>query len=200
MTQSAERADHHPIDDTQVIMVIRNAEKPNHTGPHGVTADGEFDHNSLTVSGWLRAGALVGLFAPFRGEPPVGLRRPDTVYASAYEEGHSKRSVQTVTALAARLGLEVVRRYTSGDESHLAKELSSRPGATVVCWSHDSIHKLTEHLGDVTPVPPAHWPADRFDVVWTFTRNGAGWTFAQVPQMLLAGDLPYPIANAPTAG
>ena len=29
MTQSAERADHHPIDDTQVVMVIRNAEKPN---------------------------------------------------------------------------------------------------------------------------------------------------------------------------
>jgi hypothetical protein len=40
-----------------------------------------------------------------------------------------------------------------------------------------------------------HWPGDRFDVVWTFTRNGNGWRFAQVPQMLLPGDLPYPITD-----
>jgi hypothetical protein len=182
--------------DAQVIMVIRNAEKPNHTGsPHGVTAEGEFDHHSLTVNGWIRAGALVGLFAPFRGEPPAGLRRPDTVYGSAFEEGHSKRSVQTVTPLAARLGLDVVRRYTAGDEAHLAKELSARPGAAVVCWSHEATHKIIEHLGEVTPLPPTHWPADRYDLVWTFTRTTDGWTFAQIPQMLLPGDLPYPIAD-----
>jgi len=185
----------HPAEVIQVIMVIRHAERPNHTGPHGVTAEGEFDQHSLTVTGWIRAGALVGLFAPFRGEPPEGLRRPDTVYGSAYEEGHSKRSVQTVTPLAARLGLDVVRRYAAGDESHLARELTARPGAAVVCLNHESIHKLVEHLGDVTPLPPAHWPSDRYDVVWTFTRNGTGWTFAHVPQVLLPGDLPYPIAD-----
>jgi hypothetical protein len=177
-------------------MLIRAAEKPSHSGsPNGVTAEGDYDRYSLTVNGWIRAGALVGLFAPSREEPPEGLRRPDTVYASAYEEGHSKRPVQTVTPLAARLGLEVVRRYTAGDEGHLAKELTSRPGAAVVSWNHEAIHKIVEHLGDITPLPPALWPADRYDVVWTFTRKGTGWTFAQVPQMLLPGDLPYPIAD-----
>ena len=40
---------------------------------------------------------------------------------------------------------------------------------------------------------PQEWPDDRFDVVWTFTRDGTGWRFAQVPQLLLAGDRPDPI-------
>jgi hypothetical protein len=199
MSSSAELSEHwyHSAEESQLIMLIRNAEKPNHSGtsPHGVGAEGEFDNYSLTVNGWLRAGALVGLFAPFRGEPTRGLRRPDTVYGAAFEEGHSKRAVQTVSPLAARLGREVVRRFGTGDEGHLAKELSSRPGAAVVCWAHEGIHKIIEHLGEITPVPPAHWPGDRYDVVWTFTRNGTGWTFAQVPQMLLAGDLPYPITD-----
>jgi len=185
-----------PPQDNHVIMMIRHAEKPNHSGsPHGITPDGEFDRHSLTVNGWIRAGALVGLFAPSRGEPPAGLYRPDTVYGTAYEEGHSKRSVQTVTPLAARLGLDVVKRYAGGDEAHLAKELSVRPGATVVAWNHEAIHKIAEHLGEVTPAPPEHWPSDRYDVVWTFTHNGHGWRFTQVPQMLLPGDLPYPIVD-----
>jgi hypothetical protein len=47
----------------------------------------------------------------------------------------------------------------------------------------------------VSPPRPVHWQGDRFDVVWTFTRNGNGWRFAQVPQMLLPGDLPYPITD-----
>jgi hypothetical protein len=127
-------------------MIIRHAEKPHHSSsPHGINAEGDHDGHSLTVDGWLRAGALVGLFAPSRGEPPVGFRRPDTIYGSAYEE--------------------------------------------------EAIHKIAEHLGEVSPPPPVHWPGDRFDVVWTFTRNGNGWRFAQVPQMLLPGDLPYPITD-----
>jgi hypothetical protein len=100
-----------------------------------------------------------------------------------------------VIPLAARLGLDVVKRDAAGDEAHLARELSARPGATVVSWHHEAIHKIAEHLGEVSPPPPVHWQGDRFDVVWTFTRNGNGWRFAQVPQMLLPGDLPYPITD-----
>jgi hypothetical protein len=184
-----------------VVMIIRHAEKPGHAGiPRGITPEGNFDRHSLTVNGWIRAGALVGLFAPSRGEPPAGLYRPHTVYGAAYENGHSKRSVQTVTPLAARLGLDVVRRYAAGDEAHLARELTSRPGATVVAWNHENIHRIAAELGEVTPAPPAHWPRDRYDIVWTFTRNGNGWRFAQVPQMLLPGDLPYPIVDLVPTG
>jgi hypothetical protein len=31
-------------------------------------------------------------------------------------------------------------------------------------------------------------------MIWTFTRDGDGWRFEQVPQLLLAGDQPEPIA------
>jgi hypothetical protein len=185
-----------PVEAEQVIMIIRHAEKPGRSGsPKGVSPEGEFDKHSLTVNGWLRAGALVGLFAPARGEPPSGLYRPDTVYGPAHREGHSKRSAQTVAPLAARLGLDVVQRYAVGDEAALARELRARPGAALVSWKHESLHKIIENLGEVSPAPPEHWPNDRFDVVWTFTRHGTGWRFAQVPQFLLPGDLPYPIAD-----
>jgi hypothetical protein len=179
-----------------VVMIIRHAEKPHPSGnERGIKPDGEVDRFSLTVNGWIRAGALVGLFAPSRGEPPAGLHRPDTVYGPACEEGHSKRSVETVMPLAARRGLDVITRYAAGEEEQLARELTARPGATVVAWKHESIHKIVEHLGDVIPAPPTHWPADRYDVVWTFTRDGKCWRFTQVPQMLLPGDLPYAITD-----
>ena len=187
-------------DDDQLIMIIRHAEKPDPSGSvQGTTSEGDPDKRSLTVRGWLRAGALVGLFAPARGGPPAGLRRPDTVYASSYEGGRSRRSVQTVEPLADRLGLHVVRRYTAGDEAPLAEELAQRPGATVVSWHHTSIPKIARQLGEVTPLPPPAWPSDRFDVVWTFTREGPGWRFAQVPQLLLPGDLPHPIIDSAAA-
>lgn len=179
-----------------VLMIIRHAEKPRHgDGPHGITPDGETDKHSLTVDGWVRAGALVGLFAPSRGKPAAGLSRPDTVYGAGFGRGQSKRSVQTVTPLAARLGLDVINRYAEGDEARLAKELTARPGATVVSWHHEAIPEFADHLGEVAPLPPRHWPGDRFDVVWVFTYNGGGWRFAQVPQLLLPGDLPYPIVD-----
>jgi hypothetical protein len=182
-----------------MIILIRHAEKPLHSSgsPHGVNPDGRQDPHSLTVTGWIRAGALVELFARSRGEPPAELGRPDTIYGSAYAGGHSKRSVQTVTPLAARLGLEVVKRYAAGDEAHLAKEISTRPGTTLIAWHHEDICKIAHHLGDVHPTPPSRWPHDRFDVIWTFTHAGRGWRFAQIPQLLLPGDLPYPIAYDP---
>jgi broad specificity phosphatase PhoE len=180
---------------TRMIILIRHAEKPLHPSgsPHGVDPEGREDPHSLTVTGWIRAGALVELFAPSRGEPPAELRRPDTIYGSAHAGGHSKRSVQTVTPLAARLGLEVIKRYAAGDEAQLTREISRRPGITLVAWHHEAIHKIAEHLGEANPTPPRHWPHDRFDVIWTFTPDGDGWRFSQIPQLLLPGDLPYPI-------
>jgi hypothetical protein len=187
-------------DDTRMIMLIRHAEKPLHPSgsPHGVDPDGRHDPHSLTVTGWIRAGALVELFAPSHGGSSAQLRRPDTIYASAHAGGHSKRSLQTVGPLAARLGLEVVKRYGAGDEAHLVKEISARPGATLIAWHHEALHGIGRHLGEVDPSPPGYWPADRFDLVWTFTPDEHRWRFAQVPQLLLPGDLPYPIAAHPT--
>ena len=122
-----------------MIMLIRHAEKPLHptSSPHGVNPDGQADPHSLTVKGWIRAGALVELFAPSRGDSPAELRRPDTIYASAHAGGHSKRSLQTVGPLAARLGLEVVKRYAAGDEAHLARD-QEPPRRHLVAWHHEA--------------------------------------------------------------
>ena len=49
-------------------------------------------------------------------------------------------------------------------------------------------------LGDAGAAP--HWLYERYDVVWAFDRRGEGrnsWSFAQVPQLLLAGDSAEPI-------
>jgi hypothetical protein len=96
------------------------------------------------------------------------------------------------------VGLEVVKRYAAGDEFRLAKEISTRAGATLIAWHHEAIHKIGHHLGTVNPTPPDHWPPDRFDVIWTFTPAEHGWRFAQIPQLLLPGDLPYPITARST--
>ncbi|MEV5505340.1 hypothetical protein [Streptomyces orinoci] len=174
-------------------MIIRHGEKPDEDGdhaPYGVTEDGKHNSHALLVRGWQRAGALVGLFAPDGGtEPRAGLRRPTAVYAAAPHPGEKGlRPSETVTPLAAKLGVRLNLSYRTDDEAKLARELAARKGATLVSWEHHRISDIVHGLGQVRPAPPAKWPDDRFDLVWVFTREGSGWRFAQVPQLLLAGD------------
>ena len=77
-----------------MIMILRHAEKPKSGRPHGIDFDGVHDHNSLTVAGWVRAGAMVELFAPVTREPAPGLRRPDAIYGTAFHGGRSRRAFQ----------------------------------------------------------------------------------------------------------
>jgi len=178
----------------QVIMLIRHAEKPLPSGrASGISPAGRPDGRSLTVDGWQRAGALVELFAPARGNPPAGLRRPDAVYASAARNGRSRRSFETVEPLARQLGVGVIDRYAPGEEAKLVGDLVSRPGASLVSWHHKSLTKIIDNLGEIAPTPPRLWPRDRYDMVWVFVRVGDGWRFSQVPQLLLPGDQPVPI-------
>lgn len=175
-----------------MIMIVRHAEKPTAANDHhGVRPDGEHDKHSLTVRGWMRAGALVGLFAPQHGEPGRGLAVPDAIYAAGHTGDGSRRSVQTVTPLAEWLGLPVHDRWEAGAEADLATALADRRDTVLVAWHHEAIPEIVSALGSIA-VP--EWPDTRFDVVWTFTRVGTDWRFAQVPQLLLAGDLPEPIA------
>lgn len=174
-------------------MIIRHAEKPEPHRIHGVGPGGGHDRRSLTVDGWVRAGLLVELFAPITGGPVRGLRRPDAIYGAAAHGGHSRRSIQTVAPLAARLGIEVDRRFANGEEQALVRELRDRTGASLVAWHHENIPTIAAELGRVTPKPPESWPSDRFDVVWTFVRSGGGWAFDQVPEQVMAEDAAEPI-------
>ncbi|WP_228554415.1 hypothetical protein [Catenulispora pinisilvae] len=189
-----------------VLMIIRHAEKPTGSGaPYGLTSDGTQDSHSLTIQGWTRAGALAALFDPRDAAgspvaPRAGLARPGTVAASVPGTGgsNSKRPEETVTPTAAALGVTLSTQFSVGQEAELAGWLTGPTGPsgpTLVAWEHQHIPDIIAHLGPVTPTPPKSWPGERFDIVYVFTRvSGGGWTFTQVPQMLLAGDLPTPIS------
>ncbi len=184
---------------TATIMIIRHAEKPPASAaPYGVQADGTQDGESLTTVGWARAGALAGLFAPRTATGAFtqvrdGLLRPTTIFAADPGAKGSKRPQQTVTALAALLGLTPDLTYRKGDEADLAGKLHSVTGAVLVAWEHESIGDILAGLGTITPAPPTDWPDPRFDVVYVLTGSGSAWSFRQVPQMLLAGDSAHPI-------
>ena len=47
--------------------------------------------------------------------------------------------------------------------------------------------------GGARPAAPS-WPGSVFDIVFVFTRRVEGWNFAQVRQVLLAGDSTKPIS------
>lgn len=178
-----------------MIMIIRHGEKPKESGkkpPFGITEDGEQNDHALLVRGWQRAGALVTLFAPEGGKVREGLRRPDAVYAAGPHPGaKGLRPSETVAPVAAKLGVRTNVTYRTGDEKALAKELAGRHGCTLVSWEHNAITEIVKGLGgEVRPSPPKNWPDARFDLVWVLVRSGSGWTFTQVPQLLLAGDSP----------
>jgi hypothetical protein len=177
-----------------LIMIIRHGEKPPASGgPQGIDADGKPDTQSLTVRGWTRAGALVELFAPGSGATRSGLARPTAIYASGGTSGEGQRPRQTVTPLATRLGIPINTQFSKGGESALARAAASRTEPTLLCWQHGELPTIATALATVTPAPPTPWPDNRFDLVWVLTPAAAGWSFNQIPQLLLDGDSNQPI-------
>lgn len=178
-----------------LVMITRHGEKPAGSGtPQGIDVNGTPDAHSLTVRGWTRAGALVELFAPGTGATRPGLARPTAIYAAGGTGGEGQRPRETVTPLATRLGLSVNTQYTKGGEAALAKEVAGRLGPTLICWQHGEIPAIAAAFGQVTPAPPAAWPDNRFDLIWVLTPRADGWTFSQIPQLLLDGDSDQPIS------
>lgn len=192
----------------QMIMMIRHGEKPTakHQPPYGLTSDGEQDFDSLTVRGWQRAGALATLFGSAGQRPPAsGLETPSVIYAArprgmgsegnALDGKKSKRPLETIEPLAARLGLSPDLGFAFGDEAALAAEVLTRQGPVLISWEHEKLLEIAGYIVDdhpPSPPLPQKWPGDRFDVVWVLTPPAAGggaWNFLQVPQQLLAGDL-----------
>lgn len=184
-----------------VVMLLRHAEKPLGDGPpHGVTIDGTQDPESLTPRGWQRAGALVRLFVR---DPSVdgGPRLPTPTHLFASQVGprsSSQRPRETLLPLSERLGLPVDSRFRKEELGELVEAILAIDGIVLVAWEHHLIPSLATMLaGDASSVPPV-WPDDRYDVVWVLEDTGAGGGrgFREVPQVLLAGDQPTPIAPA----
>lgn len=167
------------------VMIVRHGEKP--VGDqNGRDENGRKDGKSLTERGWSRADALPSLFAP----PAAGLRTPARIFAAA-DQGPlagAHRMRQTVTPLAAKLGLTIDTTHAESQESELAAAALAGAQPVLICWEHSRIARIVEAFGAAGSGAPASWP-DRFDLVWVFSRPAGGaWTFQEVRQHLLDGD------------
>jgi hypothetical protein len=68
------------------IMLILHAEKPNGDAGPGIMPNGAENPRALTLLGWKRANALVGLFNPADGVlPRPPLTKPGSLFASGSE-------------------------------------------------------------------------------------------------------------------
>ena len=179
------------------IMFIRHAEKP--TGKDaGVTPKGVQDKEDLIVLGWQRAGALARFFAPrTAGDLPAGLLTPAALFAAkANMQEHSMRPQHTILPLSKLLGIKTDASVGKGDEKKLVAKLlaAAAKGTVLVAWQHQKIPGIVTLIGGQGICPTA-WPGNRFDMVWVLdSADGkTGWTFSQVPQLLLHGDSATPI-------
>jgi broad specificity phosphatase PhoE len=178
-----------------LVMLIRHGEKPEGK-IDGVDARGNKDDSSLTRTGWNRAHRLVDLFDPTQGSARPGLGRPAAIYAAgANDEGEGTRTRETVTPLAAQLGIPVDTSFGKGEEETLVEHVIAHPGPALISWQHGEIPAIAAAFPAVTPTPPSEWPDDRFDVIWTFTKTADGWHFAQIPELALPDDQAGVIAN-----
>ena len=66
----------------------------------------------------------------------------------------SKRPAQTVTPLAARLGLALETTWKKDDTAALAAALRTTTGCTLVAWEHELIPDILSHLGSIDPPRP----------------------------------------------
>jgi hypothetical protein len=176
------------------VIVIRHAEKPTaRPRRDGVREDGTPDKESLTVRGWQHAGSLAAVFAGDGAYPPEArLNRPDHIFAAGIGKkrvkaggktvtvgSHSRRPLETVTPMAARLGLAPVTDHTKGEEAALVADALSRPGTVLICWQHEDIPKIGALIAGEAVAVPRRWPKDRYDLIWVFDRKGRGWRFRQ---------------------
>lgn len=175
------------------IMIIRHAERPSEDDSViGVTMEGKNEPEELTVRGWQRAGALIRFFAPASGHfADPHLATPDIIFASKVQHhSPSYRAQHTVKALADFLHKQVVLTHAKGEEKTLVNDAIAANGTVLIAWEHEAIPEMGNMIVGNNTICPQKWHGSRFDLVWVFDRprGSAGWTFAQVPQLLLPGD------------
>jgi hypothetical protein len=192
----------------EVIYIIRHGEKPDEPAPkrsapprRGVDFHGNQNEHSLLPRGWQRSGALAALFDPSRGALRAGLQVPKMLISPSYGDKSNTthhRTHQTISGISDRLGIAIATDFAKGEEAQVAAALAkSGPGAVLICWEHAHIPVLAAALPLVRgTVIPKMWPADRFDVIWTFTLGTTDeYSFGQIPQLLLSGDANTVIAT-----
>ena len=182
------------------IMLIRHAEKPEGTAI-GVDIDGNGGKEFLIVRGWQRAGALARFFAPTAAQfQHPGIDQPQFLFASGpvskkdKETGTGSKSFrpeQTITPLSELVGVTIDLSFAEGQETEVAEAAVASDGVALIAWQHEEIPAIADAILGKSGGVPAKWPGTRFDLVWVFDLQPDGlYSFSQVPQMLLPGDLP----------
>jgi broad specificity phosphatase PhoE len=163
------------------ILIIRHGEKP---GDPSTDSAGESP--DLSTQGYERAASLAVYV-------PATFGKPDVLFATQTSK-NSNRPVETITPLAAALGLAIDHRYADDDYPALAAELFAEPKyagkCVLICWHHGNIPALASALGGVPPT--THWKGHVFDRVWKIDYPASGATtglpVVDIPQMLMYGD------------
>lgn len=179
-------------------MLIRHAEKPSKDGaPYGITAKGERSKESLEVRGWQRAGALANLLTSTNGRPQhPSLAKPQFLFASKpLRRRGSRRPVETVTPLAQKLAVRINSGFQRAEVESMVKEAVLCNGVVLICWQREYIPEIASLILGDDRTAPATWPDDCYDIIWVFDLlpSRTKYSFKQVPQKLLAGDLSSPI-------
>jgi hypothetical protein len=180
------------------IMLLRHAEKPaKDNAPFGVTRKGLRSKEALTVRGWQRAGALANLFAPAHGDfQHPSLARPQFLYASKpLSRKGSRRPLQTLTPLGEKLAIIINSDFQRAEFGRMIEDVFSRNGVALICWQREYIPDIASLILGKKNGAPSDWPEDRYDMIWVFDldRSSSRYSFEQVPQELLSGDLITPI-------
>jgi len=180
------------------IMLLRHAEKPaKDSTPYGVTPSGERSKESLEVRGWQRAGALANLLAPANGRFENGsLAKPHFLFASKpLRRRGSRRTLETVTPLADKLAVRINSNFPRNEYQSMIDEAVMCEGVVLICWQREYIPDIASYILGDNKIAPTNWPENCFDVIWVFDLDRAEgkYTFAQVPQKLLGGDLASPL-------
>ncbi len=163
------------------VMIIRHAEK--YEDRHQI---------HLSPMGRTRALALVQFF---QSDPrvlefgqPVGI-----IAQSPSPKKATRRCLETVTPLAAALGLPVVSQFTYGQAEEMVRWLKEQRQydgkAVLICMQHLEIDELARALG-VADLRPRTWPHETYDRVYvlTYAPDARLLSFRDLPQRLLFGD------------
>jgi len=179
------------------VLFIRHGEKPGDDGaPHGINHQGEHDPHSLSVRGWMRAGALAGLMSHLPSPRHEQAGSPERVIAThPSESAKSRRELDTATPIARRLAIEVEGHLGHGKEDEVRDAILADPRTVLVVWHHGSLAHLVRGFPITNSEAVPHvWPPDRFDLIWLLTRgpHDLAYTFTSMNQRLLDGDLGTP--------
>jgi len=81
------------------------------------------------------------------------------------------------------------------EENALVADAVTKRGNILISWEHEAVPTIAGQIAGNSTIYPQKWPSERFDLVWVFDRGlgATNWTFTQVPQMLLPGDVSDPI-------